>query len=214
MPSRTIGADAGQPSSRARAVDSGEPGSRACSSQRSRRGGHAGVRARRRHAGHRRRARGRQRRPALPGRRGRRPRSTLPDDWAESRPGFDGSVWYRARFRLDESAGPDDLLALYIERACSNVQVHLNGALIFSGGRMVEPVTRNCARPQLVTLPPALLRSGENVARPARRRPSARARRVAPGRGAGSRASSSGRQSTLLAGPRRRACSGASAGSR
>jgi signal transduction histidine kinase len=28
---------------------------------------------------------------------------------------------------------------------------------------MVEPVTRNCARPQLVTLPPALLRSGENI---------------------------------------------------
>ena len=28
---------------------------------------------------------------------------------------------------------------------------------------MVEPVTRNCGRPQLVTLPPALLRSGENI---------------------------------------------------
>ena len=90
-------------------------------------------------------------------------RITLPDDWAVSRPGFAGSVWYRTRFRLEESTGPEDLLALYIERACSNVQVHLNGALIFIGGRMVEPVTRNCARPQLVTLPPALLRSGENV---------------------------------------------------
>ena len=90
-------------------------------------------------------------------------RVTLPDDWAVSRPGFAGSVWYHTRFRLDESTGPEDLLALYIERACSNVQVHLNGALIFIGGRMVEPVTRNCARPQLVTLPPALLRAGENI---------------------------------------------------
>ena len=90
-------------------------------------------------------------------------RVKLPDDWAVSRPGFAGSVWYHARFRLDESSGPEDLLALYIERACTNVQVHLNGALIFIGGRMVEPVTRNCARPQLVTLPPALLRSGENI---------------------------------------------------
>ena len=90
-------------------------------------------------------------------------RVTLPDDWAQSRPDFAGSVWYHTRFSLDESTGPEDLLALYIERACSNVQVHLNGALIFIGGRMVEPVTRNCARPQLVTLPPALLRSGENV---------------------------------------------------
>ena len=106
----------------------------------------------------------------------------LPDDWAVTHPGYAGSVWYRTRFRLDGGTGPDDLLALYIERACSNVQVHLNGALIFSGGRMVEPVTRNCSRPQLVTLPPALLRAGDNVARPARRRPSARARRVAPGR--------------------------------
>src|SRR4029079_18486182 len=85
------------------------------------------------------------------------------DDWALSRPGYAGNVWYHTRFRLDETTGPEDLLALYIERACSNVQVHLNGALIFVGGRMAEPVTRNCARPQLVTLPPALLRSGENI---------------------------------------------------
>jgi len=90
-------------------------------------------------------------------------RVTLPDDWALSRPGYAGNVWYHTRFRLDETTGPEDLLALYIERACSNVQVHLNGALIFVGGRMAEPVTRNCARPQLVTLPPALLRSGENI---------------------------------------------------
>jgi len=90
-------------------------------------------------------------------------RVSLPDDWAQSRPGFAGSVWYRTRFRLEESTGPEDLQALYIERGCSNVQVHLNGALIFIGGRMAEPVTRNCARPQLVTLPPALLRTGENV---------------------------------------------------
>src|SRR6185369_10666523 len=32
-----------------------------------------------------------------------------------------------------------------------------------SGGRMIEPVTRNCLRPQLVTLPPALLRTGDNL---------------------------------------------------
>jgi len=87
----------------------------------------------------------------------------LPDDWAESRPRFAGTVWYRAAFRLADAVGSDELLAVYIERACSNLHVHLNGALVFSGGRMVEPVTRNCSRPQLVTLPPALLRTGDNV---------------------------------------------------
>ena len=41
-------------------------------------------------------------------------RVTLPDDWAVSRPGYAGSVWYHTRFRLDETTGPEDLLALYI----------------------------------------------------------------------------------------------------
>jgi len=87
----------------------------------------------------------------------------LPDHWARSHPGFAGSVWYRTSFRLGDGGAPEELLALYIERACSNLQVHLNGALIFSGGRMAEPVTRNCSRPQLVTLPPALLRTDVNI---------------------------------------------------
>ena len=82
---------------------------------------------------------------------------TLPDDWAKSHPQHDGIVWYRVAFRFAEATMPDELLALYVDRACTNVQVLLNGHLIFSGGRMIEPTTRNCARPQLVTLPPALL---------------------------------------------------------
>jgi len=82
---------------------------------------------------------------------------TLPDDWARSNPGHEGIVWYRVAFRFAESTLPDELLALYVDRACTNLQVLLNGHLIFSGGRMVEPTTRNCARPQLITLPPALL---------------------------------------------------------
>lgn len=87
----------------------------------------------------------------------------LPDDWAVTRPGFDGTVWYRASF--DRPAGVDayELMALYVERVCSNLEVYLNGQRVFSGGKMTEPVTHNCHYPQLITLPAGLLHDRDNV---------------------------------------------------
>ena len=87
----------------------------------------------------------------------------LPDDWSVTRPRFEGVVWYRTGF--DRPAGIDshELMALYVERVCSNLEIYLNGQRIFSGGRMGEPVTRNCHYPQLVTLPGALLQERGNT---------------------------------------------------
>jgi len=87
----------------------------------------------------------------------------LPDDWAMSRPRFDGNVRYRIAFDRPAAALTDGLIALYIERVCSNLEIDLNHHRIFSGGRMTDPVTVNCRHPQLITLPAALLEAQANV---------------------------------------------------
>jgi signal transduction histidine kinase len=85
----------------------------------------------------------------------------LPDDWTHSAPA--GRVrWYRAAFELPPAFDRQQLLALSLARACTNFEVWLNGSLVHRDGRMSAPLTRQCGRPQLVTLPPSALRPGAN----------------------------------------------------
>lgn len=83
----------------------------------------------------------------------------LPHDWEGDFPGHSGAVWYRLHF---ESPTDPGLLGLYIRRACTNLEVYLNGELIGSGGLMTDPVSRNCYYPQLFTPPRSLLKPQGN----------------------------------------------------
>jgi signal transduction histidine kinase len=84
----------------------------------------------------------------------------LPDNWDLSHPFRGGSGWYRFSFTLDHS--PSDLWAVYLPRLSVNAQVFINGQLVGSGGRFIEPISHNSYRPLFFSFPGPLLHAGEN----------------------------------------------------
>jgi signal transduction histidine kinase len=82
----------------------------------------------------------------------------LPHAWGATVPGYSGVASYR--MALAPPPG-DDLLALYVERACAGLRVRLNGQVV-GGSADLAPVAARCYRPHLVALPRSLLRPGAN----------------------------------------------------
>ena len=59
---------------------------------------------------------------------------------------------YRFHFDLINQPRQDQVLGALIDRACSSVEVHLNGVLLYSSGRMNDPYTRQCFSSHVVAL--------------------------------------------------------------
>jgi two-component system, NarL family, sensor histidine kinase UhpB len=89
--------------------------------------------------------------------------TSLPDEWPLTRGRPESQVWYRVTFDMPAGAEPDQLFALYVERACSHAEVHLNGRRIHGDWPATEPVPRHCSYPQLITLPAAWLKPQGNL---------------------------------------------------
>lgn len=84
--------------------------------------------------------------------------SPLPHDWHGAPSALPEQRWYRMTF----DDGGWSLPAIYVERACTNLEVWVNGQLVGGGGSMVEPLTRNCYFPQWIRFQRSLLRGDHN----------------------------------------------------
>jgi two-component system, NarL family, sensor histidine kinase UhpB len=85
----------------------------------------------------------------------------LPDDWSSTRPKEHTPAWYRIDFDLPAPMR-DQALALYIERACSNALVILNGHVLHREGDHARPSARRCRIPIHTAIGDTVLRPRGN----------------------------------------------------
>jgi signal transduction histidine kinase len=85
----------------------------------------------------------------------------MPDRWGQSRPGYSGSVWYRAHVNFESA--PQAPWAVYLPRVIMNAEVWVNGVLVGSTGRMDEPITRHWNTPLLFSTPGSSWKAGMNT---------------------------------------------------
>lgn len=87
----------------------------------------------------------------------------LPHEWRHTHPGATGLGWYRIRFQLDRVPRVTQALSIPHVRSRS-VEFYVNGALI-GGSREVTTSAggRGFGAPVFLTIPPSLLKAGENV---------------------------------------------------
>jgi len=88
--------------------------------------------------------------------------TALPDDWSRGPLQRDGDLWYRIRFDHPSEAPSDRLQALYVLRACRLIELLLNGQRVHGLVSERDLLSASCREPQLLTLPPALMRDRDN----------------------------------------------------
>lgn len=85
----------------------------------------------------------------------------LPDIWLNNHPSGLESGWYRFLFQMPQDS--TTIQAVYLPKLDMNATFWLNGMLIGDGGRMSDPLSRNWNRPLIFPIPPAAIRSADNI---------------------------------------------------
>ncbi|CAL60797.1 Conserved hypothetical protein, putative ATP-binding [Herminiimonas arsenicoxydans] len=88
---------------------------------------------------------------------------TLPDNWMERWPGYNGTVWYRVDWQAACAAASGQALALAVESIVMAGEIYVNNDLIWRDESLIEPLSRSWNMPRYWRLSPSLLKDGVNT---------------------------------------------------